>query len=397
MACPQIITGDEFLLRTLTHIDCQAQLIGSYGYQALGQPGSPASTLILGLLTLFIALFGIRLMFGPPLASRDVVFDVIGIGLVLTLAFSWPAFRTVVYDVTLKGPAEVASILQSSSGNGTSASLANRLQDTDNAIAELTRLGAGRNTGALIDGSAPGGNFQSTALQDDEAYGSARLLFLSSVIGTLALLRIAGGLLLALAPLVAGLYFFTQSRGIFAGWLKALVFVFAGSIGTTILLSVELAILQPWLSDALRVRALGYATPSAPTELFAITLAFMVASLLLFWLLAKVTFYRGWLTLPDLPRLDDLQTQTAPAQLAPETATRVQILRSERLSNTIERSTRRETVRSNERLLEGAAGSSPATASAGSPIAGAPPRLGSSYRRPSSRPSRAAQNRDQKQ
>jgi len=395
MACPPIITGDEFLVRTLSHIDCQAQLIGSYGYQALGQPGSPASTLVLGLLTLFIAFFGIRLMFGPPLASRDVVIDVIKVGIVLTLAFSWPAFRTVVYDVTLKGPAEVASVIQSSSGQGNGAGFAERLQQTDNAIAELTKLGAGRNTGALIDADIPGGSFQSAALQDDSAYGSARLLFLSGVIGTLALLRIAAGLLLALAPVVAGLYFFAQSRGIFAGWLKGLVFTFAGSIGATIVLSVELAILQPWLTDALRVRGLGYATPSAPTELFSITLAFAVALLLMLWLLAKVSFYRGWISLPDFPRFDDLQREPAPIFTPPETATRVQFLRAERLSNTIERSASRETVRTKERLIEGPGSSSPGTSSGPAPASyGGPPRLGSSYRRPSSRPSRAAQNRD---
>ncbi|NQY33007.1 MAG: type IV secretion system protein, partial [Coraliomargarita sp.] len=155
MSCAPIITGDEFLSRTLSHIDCQAQIIGSYGYQALGQPGSIASTLVLGLLTLFIALFGIRLMFGAQFASRDLVFDVLKVGIVLTLAFSWPAFRTVVYDVTLKGPAEVANVIQASSGNGSGASFVNRLQATDNAIAQLTRIGAGRNTGELIDRDAP--------------------------------------------------------------------------------------------------------------------------------------------------------------------------------------------------------------------------------------------------
>lgn len=394
MACSPIVTGDQFLLRALSHIDCQAQLIGSYGYQALGQPGSPASTIILSLLTLFIALFGIRLMFGPPIASRDVVFDVIKIGLVLTMAFSWPAFRTVIYDVTLKGPAEVASIIQASSGNGPEVGFAERLQKTDNAIAELTRLGSGRNTGELIDASAPGATFRSSALKDDEAYGSARLLYLSGVIGTLALLRVAAGLLLALAPLIAGLYFFAQSRGIFAGWLKALAFTFGGSIGATIMLSVELSVLQPWLGDALRVRALGYATPSAPIELFAITLSFAVALLLMLWLMAKVTFHRGWLTLPSLSRFDEIGPPSPAVATSRVAATQVQILRAERLNQTIERSMSREVIQTREGLILGSAPLANSRTGERPGSLAAAPRLGSSHQRVRQRSSNAAQKRD---
>ncbi|MEM9310968.1 MAG: type IV secretion system protein [Pseudomonadota bacterium] len=394
MACTPIITGSEFLLRTLSHIDCQAQLVGSYGYQALGQPGSPASTMTLSLLTVFIAFIGIRLMFGPPLGSRDIVFDVLKIGIALTLAFSWPAFRTVVYDLTLKGPAEIASVIQSGSGYASTLGFAERLQQTDNAIAELTRLGAGRNSGALIESTAPGGSFQSAAIEDDQAYGMARLLYLSGVIGSLALLRIGAGLLLALAPVVAGLYFFTQSRGIFAGWLKGLIFTFAGSIGTTIVLSVELAVLQPWLTDALRVRGLGYATPSAPTELFAMTLAFAVTLLMMLWLLAKVVFYRGWLTLPEFPRREDPERWPTPAALAAGTAAQVQLLRTERLSNTIESSTRRDTVRTSERLVHGPSATRSRSGTTSAPVSSDTPRLGSSNPRTTPRVSRSFERRD---
>ena len=321
--------------------------------------------------------------------------DVLKVGIVLTLAFSWPAFRTVVYDVTLKGPAEVANVIQASSGNGSGASFVNRLQATDNAIAQLTRIGAGRNTGELIDRDAPGGSFQSAALEEDNAFGSARLLFLAGVIGTLALLRVAAGLLLALAPIVAALYFFPQSRGIFAGWLKGLVFTFAGSIGATLLLSVELAIMQSLIADALRVREFGYATPSAPTELFAITTAFAVALILMLWLLAKVTFYRGWLTLPAFPAPADLQSRPSPVLRSAEAPPLVGLSRTERLRETVERSTLREMNQTQERLVDG---SRKETTNAGfmqtSQSSGGRSRLGSSQRRPHQRPSRAAQNRD---
>ena len=60
MACTPIVTGDRFLLRVLDHLDCQAQSLGSFGFQALAAPGSPAETALTGLLTLFIALFALR-------------------------------------------------------------------------------------------------------------------------------------------------------------------------------------------------------------------------------------------------------------------------------------------------------------------------------------------------
>ena len=66
--------------------------------------------------------------------------------------------------------------------------------------------------------------FRAAALEDDTSFGTARVLYLGSVIGTLGILRIGAGLLLAVTPLVAGLFFFSQTRGIFAGWIKGLIF-----------------------------------------------------------------------------------------------------------------------------------------------------------------------------
>jgi type IV secretion system protein VirB6 len=399
MACPAIITGDSFLLRTLAHIDCQAQVIGSYGYLALGQPGSTASVLMTSLLTLFIALFGIRLLFGPPPGARDVVFDVLKIGIVLTLAFSWPAFRTVIYDVTLKGPAEIASAIGTASGNAQPGeALPERLQRADNAIVRLTEVGAGRNLGAFINSEAPGGTFEGAALADDTAFGSARLLFLAGTIGTLALLRIAAGLLLALTPLVAGLWFFPWTRGLVAGWTRGLVLTMAGSVGTALVLSVELAIIEPWLADALKVRSLGYAIPAAPTELFAIMLAFAIVQLMMVWLLARVVFTRGWLTLPDWPRIPEPQLVPQPALVGRGVTGEVSFNRAEQVSNAVETVVRREQTLVNDRsirtALTGMSDGSAGPAGAGSTIDGGPPRLGSSYRRTSLRTSRAGQARD---
>lgn len=399
MACPAIITGDSFLLRVLAHIDCQAQVIGSYGYLALGQPGSTASVLMTSLLTLFIALIGIRLLFGPAPGARDLVFDVLKIGIVLTLAFSWPAFRTVIYDVSLKGPAEIATAIGGASGNERPGEdLLQRLQRADNAIVRLTEVGAGRNVGALIDRNAPGGSFEGTAIADDTAFGSARLLFLAGTIGTLALLRIAAGLLLALTPLVAGLWFFPWTRGLVAGWIRGLVLTMTGSVGTAIVLSVELAIIGPWLTDALRVRSLGYAIPAAPTELFAIMLAFAIVQLMMIWLLARVVFTRGWLTLPDWPRMPGPQMVPLVASTGGAERGEVSFSRAEQVSNAVETVIRREQTLTNDRFTRTASidmsTGTPTAAGADPGTGGTAPRLGSSYRRTSLRTSRAGQARD---
>ncbi len=394
MACPAIITGDQFLNRALAHIDCQAQVIGSYGYLALAQPGSLASTLVTGLLTLFIAFFGIRLLFGPQPGARDVVMDVIKIGIVLALAFSWPAFRTLVHDVTLKGPAEIASAIQVGAGQAARADLQTRLQTADNRIAELTAIGTGRNTGQLIDSEASGESFASTALEDDAAFGSARLVYIASVIGTLGLLRIGAGVLLALAPIVAGLYLFTQSRGIFAGWLKALTFTIGGSIAASLVLSVQLAMLEPWLADAVRIRSLGYATPSAPTELFAMMLGFLILQLGVLALLAKVAFHRGWLTLPDLLSPTQLRLEPTLGQASARTIGDGQAtLRAERISSSIESTIRREQAINSGRLSLNGQTTTSSPGQSSSPESGEP-RLGGSFRRSSLRSSRAAQLRD---
>lgn len=294
MACNTITTGQGFLVETLAHLDCQAQVIGSYGFQALADPGSPATTILTALLTLFIALFGIRLLFGGQVGMRDGVSAMLKIGIVLTLAVSWPAFRTLAYDTVLHGPAEIAGTIGGSSLPDMQGGLAQRLQGIDDGIVSLTGTGSGRQTGQLEVPGEGTGSFRGVAMQDETAFGWGRTAFLAGAIGALATLRIAAGLLLALTPLIAGLLLFDLTRGIFSGWLRGLVLTAIGSLGVTVLLAVEVAVMEPWLAEVLERRNLGYATPAAPTELFALSLGFAAASLVLLGILARVAFQNAW-------------------------------------------------------------------------------------------------------
>lgn len=398
MACPNIITGDQFLLRVINHIDCQAQVLGSYGYQTLGQPGSLASVVMAGLLTLFIALYGVRMLFGPAPGARDTVYAVIKIGIVITLAFSWPAFRTVIHDVVLDGPAQIANTVLAPSLDATGAGFSERLQRADVTMVRLTQVGTGRNSGAFLEGSDTGGSFAGTGLQDDTALGYGRFAFLSGVIASLGLLRLVAALLLALAPLAAPLLLFEQTRGIFAGWLRGLTLAMLGSVGVTAVLALQLSILEPWLADALRVRNLGYAIPSAPMELLAITVAFTLVQFAMIWILAKVAFNRGWATIPALASPEAPGLFAGKAELQTGSSENIIRNRVERISDSVETVMRRERSseggRLNFRTLPSETNVPGALRSAQGQAQDLAPRLGSTFRRSAHRSTQAAKKRD---
>ncbi|WP_420606746.1 type IV secretion system protein [Novosphingopyxis sp.] len=303
MPCGAVTTGQGFLSRSIEHIDCQAATIGSYGFQSLAAPGSAFSIAVTSLLTLFIAILGIRLILGDRLGLSDVVVAALEIGVVLTLLGSWPAYRTLFYDVVLEAPADISAALLSGTGTASTESMVARLQGVDDAILALTRIGSGRFTAGAVpvqQGQRPDEAFQEIAVSDDLGWGTARLSFLAGTLVPLIMLRIAAGLLLALGPLFAGLLLFEATRSLFLGWLSALFGIMLASTGFAVLLSVELAVLEPWLTSALRQRASDIATPSAPTELLALTLAFSLASLLLLAFLTRFAV-RQWVARASSP------------------------------------------------------------------------------------------------
>jgi type IV secretion system protein VirB6 len=293
MACPAIHTGQEFLSATLTHIDCQAQVIGSYGFGALSDPGSTVFLALTAVLTIFIALFGIRLMFGAPLHGRELIDNILKIGIVLTLATSWPAWRVIGYDLALDGPAEVAQAIGVASGLPGSAdnNVLGRLQRADDGIVVATIYGTGRLTGGAPASKGLGDSFQGIALADQLGLGFGRSAFLVGTIAPYTITRIGTGILLAIAPLMAGLLLFSGLQSMFYGWTKGLIFCALGNFAILLTQGIELAVLEPWLADVLVRREAGAYTPSAPTELLVLAFAFCVLSLGILFLAARVVFH----------------------------------------------------------------------------------------------------------
>jgi type IV secretion system protein VirB6 len=229
---------------------------------------------------IFVALFGLRLALGEATTLRDAVVAVVKIGIVLTLATSWPAFQVVVYDFIVDGPTQVAQAIGLSPDTADPGGLISRLQEADRAIVQLTNLGTGREEFAVLPptgGALSGQPAQRFPIADNPAFGWARVLFLSSSVAAFAVVRLTAGLLLALTPLFAALLLFDIARDLFIGWSRALIFTFVASVANAVVFSVELALLEPWLTETANLRQAGGIVPSAPVELLVLCLGFTVA------------------------------------------------------------------------------------------------------------------------
>lgn len=300
MACNAVQTGQRFVAEMIAHVDCQAQAIGAYGFGALSDPASSVAIALTGLLTLFVALFGFRLMMAEPQSGRDLVGDALRIGIVLTLATSWPAWRTLGYDLVMEGPSELAATITGAADlPGGSDDMVARLQSADDNIVILTIFGTGRNLGGEERSDQIGDTFRGIALADQEGLANGRMVFLTGVIGPLAIVKLGAGLMLALAPLMAGLLLFAGTRDLFFGWLRALGALALGAFALYVVFGVQLAVLDPWLRNAVVLREAQVLTPSAPTELSVITLAFALVSFGMLFIIARIFFFGGF----GVPRL----------------------------------------------------------------------------------------------
>lgn len=274
MACQYVPASDRFASGLLSYLDCQAATLGAQGYGALAAPGSTASVLLLTLLTVLFALIGYRMLLGEAPTLREGVFTFVKIGIVLALATGWPAYQTLIYDVVFRAPGELAAEIGGASGlPGTTGGIASRLDGVDQGLRTLSIYGVGI---PVIDPNVgvPQVEPQLWAGFDTFALGASRIVFIGTAAGGFGLVRIAAGFLLALGPLFIAFLLFAGTRGLFEGWLRALIGAALGALVATILLSIELALFEPWVAELVARRAANEAITGVPAALFATMLVF---------------------------------------------------------------------------------------------------------------------------
>lgn len=290
VACAVSPAPDSFVSGLLGYLDCQAVTLGSQGFMALASPGSSVSLLLAALLTIFIAFIGYRMLFGETPGVREGVLSFVKIGVVLAFATSWPAYRTVVFDVVLRAPADLAGEIGRPAGlPGSTGGLAGQMDSVDRSFRILAIYGVGTPSREQVEqanGVAPPlfANFDVFAL------GAARVMFLVGSLGAFALVRLAAGLLLALGPLFIAFLLFTATRGVAEGWMRGLLAATLGSAAIAVVLGVELALLDPWLVDLVTRRASGIAIPGIPVAMLATASIFAIATGGLLAIVTRIAF-----------------------------------------------------------------------------------------------------------
>lgn len=268
--CALVTSGSAFVTSALAQLDCTGRSFGETVYLALAADGSPLRPLLLALLTLFIAWFGLKLMFGRLPDASGVIMATLKVGLVLTLFASWPAVRTLLYQPLADGPAELLA-------QAGSPPLETQLQAIDTGLVAMTTLGTARNdirVGLTAEGQSADAAFKGQALPDGLALGLGRALFLVSTLAGFGLIRLGGGLLIATLPIVAGLLLFERGQGVVTGWLRAMLAIFVLGLVIPLILGLETSWLGGWITQIIAARTQTLATPSAPIELLAMAASF---------------------------------------------------------------------------------------------------------------------------
>lgn len=290
--CAPFDASGPYISSVLAYVDCQGLSLGEAGYRAMGA-GSAFGMALTGLLTIFVALIGYRLLLGGEFSIRETATTALKLGIVLALATQWSAYRVVIFDVVARQPEQAATGFlapEGLEGRG-SFGLAARFDGVDAALGQMLDQSAAVNKGqppvAPASASptvAVAGALPATA---EKSIDTAIGLFAVTALAGLLAVRMSMALLLALGPLFIAAMLFDATRGFFAGWLRAVAATALAAMAVPIVLAIQLAVVEP---QVLALRALLEArepVAAMPQQLLASAAVFAVVLLAVLAMLVR--------------------------------------------------------------------------------------------------------------
>lgn len=283
-ACPSLQGTDALgLSQALASVDCQVGAAVAQSYARLFGTGGLFAAVLTALLTVYVAVIGYGLITGRGgLSLAGLAPKVVTIGLVLTLATSWPAYETLVTGLLVNGPDQIASNLSGDSGHA-GAAFAERLDGLFDRFADLAKT--------IGDDKTAGGGPVNAHVAAILVWVSALILLLGTA-GALVLTRIVLAVLLAVGPVFVVFALFRPTRGLFDGWLRTACLFALAPMLTVLAGSGALALLEPLL-DAIADDPQGAVSQVRPiVELFLGAMVYAGLMAMLVW--AAASLVRSW-------------------------------------------------------------------------------------------------------
>jgi type IV secretion system protein VirB6 len=296
-----VIAPDAGAVRAmLASVACETHDFAHRGFDAL-TGGQAFQSAVTSVLVIYVALVGYRLLFASDGARlADAPKMALMVGAVLALISSWSLFETLVFDVSAKAPAKIAELL-SVGDQSRSADPVGRLQvayDQLRASAEALR-NPPPPTPTTTQSVAP----RQVASEDPakaelagRQHAAAELLdvaagaVLTAHAGLIAVFGLVIGLLNAVGPVFLVLLLFHQTRGLFEGWVRALIGAALATMAAWVVILVMLDVVEPWLIALAQQRALNDVEPTTAVTASALVLVFSAAQLAAGFAAAVIAF-----------------------------------------------------------------------------------------------------------
>lgn len=235
--------GPAGIADALGKVDCLATDATSLSFGRLfGANGAFHAALTI-LLTLYVALLAVNLLTGrSTLRLSTLTPRMMTMGLVITFVTSWIAYQSVIWNLAVGAPDEIASVLVGTKGSATTV-FAQRLDVFFDAISDAAATIATPPRGAIP--VAPTAVLASPA----NILSLASMILLLGTVGVLVACRLALAALLILGPVFIVLALFEGTRGLFEGWLKSVAMFALVPLLTVLLGSGALLALDPMIAD----------------------------------------------------------------------------------------------------------------------------------------------------
>jgi type IV secretion system protein VirB6 len=261
-SCPAFDASGPYVGNVLGMVDCHVLAMAEEGWQALSaQSGFGAG--LTGLLVIFVALIGYRLILGERFVLRDGAALALRLGVVLALCTQWAAWNALAFRVGTQGTESLAGAVLAPGGLGGEDryGLALRLDRVGAAFDEIAKVDAAaiqqarqQQAGQAQAAQVPNQTEQAaqpaqpvTTLNLEQKKDLARALGLlqASALAGLIAVRATIALLLAVGPLFVSSLLFETTRALFAGWIRAVAGAMLAAVAVPMVLALELAVVEP--------------------------------------------------------------------------------------------------------------------------------------------------------